>query len=89
MIITEDDSIGIEDINKKLHTKFEVKDLGLWFFLELEVTYFPWEYILSLLKNTLDLIARALLTDNQTLQEGWAYKGSLLYSPWTTTTNGC
>lgn len=66
MIITGDDSDGIQDLKHSLSKEFEMKDLGkLNYFLGLEVTSNSQGYFLSQAKYASDLISRAGLTDNK------------------------
>ncbi|PNX59102.1 hypothetical protein L195_g059521, partial [Trifolium pratense] len=64
MIITGDDSIGIEELKKFLCEHFEMKDLGpLSYFLGLEVLSSSDGLFLSQAKYASDLVSRACLTD--------------------------
>jgi hypothetical protein len=64
MIITGDDSIGIEELKKFLCQHFEMKDLGpLSYFLGLEVLSSSDGMFLSQAKYASDLVSRACLTD--------------------------
>lgn len=66
MIITGDDSDGIQDLKHSLSKEFEMKDLGkLNYFLGLEVTSNSQGYFLSQAKYASDLISCAGLTDNK------------------------
>jgi len=64
MIITGDDSIGIEELKQFLCQHFEMKDLGpLSYFLGLEVLSSSGGLFLSQAKYASDLVSRAGLTD--------------------------
>ena len=66
MIITGDDSTGIQELKATLTKQFEMKDLGLLsYFLGLEITSSSDGYFLSQTKYASDLLARAALTDNK------------------------
>jgi len=68
MIITGDDIDAISVLKTELATRFEMKDLGyLWYFLGIEVTYSPKGYLLSQSKYVADILKRARLTDNKTV----------------------
>ena len=66
MIITGDDSIGIEELKQFLSQNFEMKDLGpLSYFLGLEVLSSSDGLFLSQAKYASDLVSRAGLTDSK------------------------
>ena len=68
MIITGDDIDGISVLETKLTRRFEMKDLGyLRYFMGIEVTYSPRGYLLSQSKYVADILERARLTDNKTV----------------------
>ena len=68
MIITSDDLSGIQELNDFLSQQFEMKDLGhLSYFLGLEITYFTEGLYITQAKYASDLLARAGLTDNKTV----------------------
>lgn len=68
VVITGDDTIGIQNVKACLSKKFEMKDLGpLRYFLGIEVESSPHGYILSQVKYASDLIAKAGLTDNKSV----------------------
>ncbi|XP_057471979.1 uncharacterized mitochondrial protein AtMg00810-like [Actinidia eriantha] len=68
MIITGDDLHGIEDLKTFLRQQFEMKDLGnLSYFLGIEVSSTSDGYYLSQTKYASDLLSRAGLTDNKTV----------------------
>uniref|UniRef100_A0A2N9I2A6 Reverse transcriptase Ty1/copia-type domain-containing protein n=1 Tax=Fagus sylvatica TaxID=28930 RepID=A0A2N9I2A6_FAGSY len=68
MIITDDDTAGIRDLQKFLSQQFEMKDLGtLSYFLGLEVTSSSDGYYLSQAKYAFDLLSKAGLTDSKTV----------------------
>ncbi|KAL8120625.1 hypothetical protein AgCh_017701 [Apium graveolens] len=82
MIITSDDCDGIEslkrelahyfamkDLKRELAHYFAMKDLGvLRYFLEIEVASSPKGYLLCQSKYIADLLDRARLTDNKTVE---------------------
>ena len=66
MIITGDDSAGIQELQKFLNLQFDMKDLGtLSYFLGLEVTSDADGYYLSQAKYASDLLSRSNLTDSK------------------------
>ena len=68
MIITSDDVDGISVLKEELAKQFEMKDLGpLRYFFSIEVTYSPRGYLLSHSKYVVDILERARLTDNKTV----------------------
>ena len=68
MIITGDDSQFIDFVKKRLSDKFLMSDLGpLCYFLGLEVSSMPEGIFLSQEKYTQDLLARACLSDQRTV----------------------
>ncbi|XP_057503724.1 uncharacterized mitochondrial protein AtMg00810-like [Actinidia eriantha] len=68
MIITGDDLHGIEDLKTFLRQQFEMKDLGnLSYFLGIEVSSTSDGHYLSQTKYASDLLSRAGLTDNKTV----------------------
>ncbi|XP_016647060.1 PREDICTED: uncharacterized mitochondrial protein AtMg00810-like [Prunus mume] len=55
--MTSDDTIEIEDLQKRLASKFEMKDLGnLTYFLRVEVTRYKHDLFLSQMKHVMDLL---------------------------------
>ena len=68
MIITGDDSQFIDFVKKRLNDKFLMTDLGtLHYFLGLEVSSTPAGIYLSQEKYIQDLLSRAALTDQRTV----------------------
>jgi hypothetical protein len=68
MIITGDDIDDILVLKTELTRRFEMKDLGyLQYFLGIEVVYSPRGYLLSQSKYVADILERARLTDNKTI----------------------
>jgi hypothetical protein len=68
MIITSDDIDGISVLKTELARRFQMKDLGyLRYFLSIEVAYSPRGYLLSYSKYVADILERARLTDNKTV----------------------
>ena len=68
MIITGDDCDGIELLKRELARCFAMKDLGLLrYFLGIEVANSPKGYLLCQSKYIADLLDRARLTDNKTV----------------------
>ena len=68
MIITGDDLSGIEELKDFLSRQFEMKDLGhLSYFLGLEITHSTNELYITQAKYVSNLLSRAGLTDNKTV----------------------
>ena len=68
MIITGSDSAAISDVKDHLFREFEMKDLGpLRYFLGIEVASSPKGYLLSQTKYITDILHRANLTDDKTV----------------------
>jgi hypothetical protein len=68
MIITGDDIDDISVLNTELARRFEMKDLGyLRYFLGIKVAYSLRGYLLSLSKYVADILERARLTNNNTV----------------------
>jgi hypothetical protein len=68
MIITSDDIDGISVLKTESTRQFEMKDLGyLRYFFGIEVVYSPRGYLLSWSKYVVDILKRARLTDNKTI----------------------
>ena len=68
MIITGDDVDGISVLKVELAKQFEMKDLGpLRYFLSIEVAYSLRGYPLSQSKYVADILERARLTNNKTV----------------------
>ena len=68
MIIIGNDVDGISVLKAKLAKQFEMKDLGpLQYFLGIKVAYLPRGYLLSQSKYIVDILKRAKLTDNKTV----------------------
>ena len=68
MIITGDNLSDIEELKDFLNQQFEMKDLGhLSYFLGLEITHSTDGLYITQAKYTLDLLSRAGLTDNKTV----------------------
>ncbi|KAL8097015.1 hypothetical protein AgCh_030193 [Apium graveolens] len=69
MIITGDDCDGIESLKRELARCFAMKDLDLLrYFLGIEVASLPKGYLLCQSKYIADLLDRARLTDNKTVE---------------------
>ncbi|KAL8123400.1 hypothetical protein AgCh_011388 [Apium graveolens] len=69
MIITADDYDSIESLKRELARCFAMKDLGLLrYFLGIEVTSSPKGYLLCQSKYIANLLDRARLTDNKTVE---------------------
>ena len=68
MIITNDDLNGIQELNDFLSQQFEMKDLGhLSYFLGLKITHSTDGLYITQAKYASDLLSRAGLTDNKTV----------------------
>ena len=68
MIITGDDLIGIQELNNFLSQQFEMKDLGhLSYFLGPEITNSTTRLYIIQVKYASELLSRAGLTDNKTV----------------------
>jgi hypothetical protein len=68
MIVTSDDIDDISVLKTELVWKFEINDLGyLRYFLGIEVVYSPRDYLLSQSKYVTDILERAKLTENKTV----------------------
>ena len=68
MIIIGDDLSGIQELKDFLSQQFKMKDLGhLSYFLGLEITHFIDDLYITQAKYASDLLSRARLTDNKTV----------------------
>ena len=68
MIITSDDLSGILELKDFLSQQFEMKDLGhLSYFLSLEITHSTDELYITQAKYTFEILSRAGLTNNKTV----------------------
>ena len=68
MIITSDNVDGISVLKTELDKQFEMKNLGsLGYFLGIKVAYSHKGYLLSQSKYVVDILERAGLTDNKTV----------------------
>lgn len=69
MIFTNDDVNDIWALKVQITKQFEMKDLGpLWyFFLDIEVAYPPKDYLLSQSKYVTEILERATLINNKTV----------------------
>ena len=68
MIITGDDLSGIQELKDFLNQQFKMKDLGHFsYFLGLEITYSTDGLYITQTKYASELLSRAGLTDNKTV----------------------
>ena len=68
MIITGNDLSGIQELKDFLSQQFEMKDLGhLNYFLGLQITHSTNGLYITQVKYASDLLSRAGLTDNKTV----------------------
>ena len=81
MIITSNDLSGIQELKDFLSQQFEMKDLGhLSYFLGLEITHSTNGLYITQAKYVSNLLSRAGLTDNKTVDTPVEFNAHLTLS---------